>query len=65
VEKARAFWFGTRKHKNLDKLIEMGKPLKTGKVYTDGNYTYYERLSSEVLDVTKKNCKEQKGNICR
>jgi insertion element IS1 protein InsB len=55
VVKARAFWFGTREHKNLDKLMEMLEPLKIGKVYTDGKYAYYERFSSEVLTVTKKN----------
>jgi insertion element IS1 protein InsB len=55
VEKARAFWFGRREHKNLDKLMELLEPLKIGKVYTDGNYAYYERFSSEVLTVTKKN----------
>jgi insertion element IS1 protein InsB len=46
-----AFWFGTREHKNLDKLLELLEPLKTGKVYTDGNYAYYERFSSDVLVV--------------
>ena len=50
-----AFWFGTREHKNLDKLLEMLEPLNLGKVYTDGNYAYYERFSPEVLVVTKKN----------
>ena len=45
----------TRGHKNLDKLLELLKPLKMGKVYTDGNYEYYERFSSEVLSVTKRN----------
>jgi IS1 family transposase len=31
---AAAFWFGTREHKNLDKLLELLKPLKLGTVYT-------------------------------
>ncbi|MDR0759745.1 MAG: hypothetical protein LBF74_06500, partial [Treponema sp.] len=48
-----AFRFGTREHKNLDKLLELLKPLNRGKVYTDGNYAYYERFSPEVLTVTK------------
>jgi insertion element IS1 protein InsB len=52
---ASAFWFGTREHKNLDKLLELLEPLNIGKVYTDGNYAYYERFSAEVLTVTKKN----------
>jgi insertion element IS1 protein InsB len=50
-----AFWFGTREHENLDKLLELLKPLNLGNVYTDGNYAYYERFSPEVLIVTKKN----------
>jgi insertion element IS1 protein InsB len=52
---AIAFWFGRREHGNLDKLLELLKPLNLGKVYTDGNYAYYERFSSEVLVVMKKN----------
>jgi insertion element IS1 protein InsB len=50
-----AFWFGTREHENLDTLLELLKPLTIGKVYTDGNYAYYERFSPEVLIVTKEN----------
>jgi insertion element IS1 protein InsB len=46
-------WDG--EYKNPDKLLELLKPLKLGKVYTDGNYAYYERFSPEVLTVTKKN----------
>jgi insertion element IS1 protein InsB len=52
---AIAFWFGRREQGNLDKLLELLKPLNLGKVYTDGNYAYYERFSPEVLVVTKKN----------
>jgi insertion element IS1 protein InsB len=37
-EKATAFWFETREHKNLDKLMELLRPHNRGKVYTDGNY---------------------------
>jgi insertion element IS1 protein InsB len=50
-----AYWFGRRGHKNLDTLLELLRPLKIGKVYTDGNYAYYERFKPEVLVVTKKN----------
>jgi IS1 family transposase len=35
--------------------LELLRPLNLGQVYTDGNYVYYERFSSEVLVVTKKN----------
>ncbi|MDR2070913.1 MAG: IS1 family transposase [Treponema sp.] len=36
-------------------LVELQRPLNIGKVYTDGNYAYYESYSSEVLVITKKN----------
>jgi IS1 family transposase len=48
---AVAFWFETRAHGNLDKLLELLKPLNIGNVYTDCNYAYNERFSSEVLTV--------------
>ena len=50
-----AYWFGTREHKNLDKLKELLSPLTLGTVYSDGNYAYFERFDSEVLVVSKKN----------
>jgi tetratricopeptide (TPR) repeat protein len=53
---AIAFWFGTREHENLDKLLEL---LEIGSVYTDGAYAYYECFSSEVLTVTKKNTQKR------
>jgi insertion element IS1 protein InsB len=52
---AVAYWFGSREHCNLDKLLELLSPLNLGTVYTDGNYAYYERVDSEVLVVSKKN----------
>jgi len=52
---AVAFWFGSREHGNLDKLLELLVPLNIEKVYTDGNYAYYQRVSAEVLVVSKKN----------
>jgi IS1 family transposase len=55
-----AFWFGTREHKNLDKLMELVEPLKIGEVYTDGNYAYYERFSPEVMVVTKKDTQKHR-----
>ena len=50
-----AYWFGTREHGNLDKLIELLNPLKIGTVYSDGNYAYYERFSKDTLVVSKRN----------
>jgi IS1 family transposase len=55
---ARAFRFGTREHENPDKLMELLKPFNLGKVYRDGNYGYYERFSSGVLMVTRKNTRK-------
>jgi hypothetical protein len=31
-----------------------------GKVYTDGNYAYYEKFSPEALTVTKKNAQSHR-----
>ena len=53
-----AFWFGSQEHRNLDKLLELLVPLQLDKVYTDGNYAYYERVATEVLVVSKKNTKK-------
>jgi insertion element IS1 protein InsB len=50
-----AYWFGTREHGNLDKLLELLSPLEIGTVYADGNYAYYQRFAPEVLIVSKKN----------
>ena len=50
-----AFWFGTREHKNLDKLLSLISSLEIGNVYTDGNYAYFERFGADVLVVSKKN----------
>ena len=50
-----AYWFGTREHKNLDKLIGLLCPLQIGTVYTDGNYAYFKRFSKDMRVVTKKN----------
>ena len=47
--------FGTREHKNLDKLKELLAPLTMGTVCSDGNYAYFERFASEVLVVSKTN----------
>jgi IS1 family transposase len=63
VARKRAFWFGTREHKNLDRLLELIKAFNIGKVYTDGNYAYYERFSSEVLEVTKKRQKRKMKHL--
>jgi insertion element IS1 protein InsB len=50
-----AYWFGTREHKTLDKLLELLAPLKLGKVYADGNYAYFKVFPKKKLVVTKKN----------
>jgi insertion element IS1 protein InsB len=50
-----AFWFGTREHENLDRLIELLGSLELGEVYTDGNYAYFKRFSSNNHIVGKAN----------
>ena len=50
-----AFWFGTREHKNLDKLMELLASLDIGTAYTDGNYAYFKRFSADVHCVGKQN----------
>ena len=50
-----AYWFGTREHGNLDKLMELLAPLEIGKVYTDGNYAYFKHFSDDELVISKKN----------
>jgi insertion element IS1 protein InsB len=53
--KVIAYGFGTREHHHWDELIALLSPLKIGKVYTEGNYAYVERISLEVLVVSKNN----------
>jgi len=50
-----AFWFGTREHKSLDKLMELLAPLDIGMAYTDGNYAYFKHFSPEAHCVGKRN----------
>lgn len=49
------YWFGTREHKNLDKLKELISPLDIGTIYVDGNYAYFTRFPDKEIIVTKKN----------
>ena len=50
-----AFTFGTREHKNLDKLLQLLEPFPIGTVYTDNNFAYQKRISAEHLVTGKKN----------
>ncbi len=50
-----AFTFGTREHKNLDKLLDLLKPFPIGKVYADHNFAYEKRIPSGQLVSGKKN----------
>ncbi len=50
-----AFTFGTREHKNLDKLLDLLKPFPIGKVYADHNFAYEKRIPSDQLVSGKKN----------
>ena len=58
TDDAAAFWFGTREHKNLDKLMELLASLDIGTAYTDGNYAYFKRFSADVHCAGKKNTKK-------
>ena len=49
------YWFGTREHDNLDKLMALLSPLSIGRVYADGNAAYAEKFSAKVLVVSKTN----------
>jgi IS1 family transposase len=55
---AIAFWFGTREHENLDKLLELLAPLNLGKVYTDGNYAYFTGGTDSYEEEQAKDRKE-------
>ncbi len=50
-----AFTFGTREHKNLDKLLGLLKPFPIGKVYADRNFAYEKRIPAQQLVSGKKN----------
>lgn len=50
-----AFTFGTREHKNLDKLLELLKPFPIGTVYADHNFAYEKRIPAHQLVSGKKN----------
>jgi insertion element IS1 protein InsB len=50
-----AFCFGTREYCNLDTLLELLKPFKIEKFFTDGNWAYSEKIKPEKLEVGKKN----------
>ncbi len=50
-----AFTFGTREHKNLDKLLDLLKPFPIGRVYADHNFAYEKRIPSDQLVSGKKN----------
>jgi insertion element IS1 protein InsB len=50
-----AFWFGTREHKSLAKLMELLKTLDIGTAYTDGNYAYFKHFPKANHIVGKRN----------
>ena len=50
-----AFWFGTREHKNFEKLMELLNGLEIGRAYTDGNYAYFKHFSADAHRVGKRN----------
>jgi len=50
-----AFTFGTREHKNLDKLLDLLKQFPIGTVYADHNFAYEKRIPAQHLVSGKKN----------
>ena len=57
-----AFTFGTREHKYLDELLELLKPFKIDKVYSDDNFAYHDKISSDILVTGKKNTQKIERN---
>lgn len=53
-----AFWFGTREHKNLDMLAYMLSHYNIRKIYTDDNFAYSKKYSSDILVTGKKNTQQ-------
>ena len=50
-----AYVFGTRKHRYLDKLLELLKPFPIGTVYADNNFAYESKIKEATLISGKKN----------
>ena len=50
-----AFVFGTREYKVLDELLELLKPYKINKIYTDNNFAYSKKIPEDILVIGKKN----------
>ena len=49
------FCFGTKEHKNLDKLLDLLRPFGIVKVYADNNPVYASRIDAENLETGKRN----------
>ncbi len=57
-----AYTFGTREHKYLDELLSFLKPFNIKTVYTDYNYAYQDKISSDILVCEKKNTQKIERN---
>ncbi|MDR3089481.1 MAG: IS1 family transposase [Desulfobulbaceae bacterium] len=57
-----AYTFGTREYKYLDELLELLKPFNVRTVYTDDNFAYSSRISTDHLVVSKKNTQQIERN---
>ena len=57
-----AFVFGTREHKYLDELLLLLKPYSIGKVYTDNNFAYSNKIDKDKLVIGKKNTQKIERN---
>ena len=50
-----AYTFGTREYKYLDELLGLLSEFHIGTVYTDNNFAYSSRISSDKLVIGKRN----------
>ena len=57
-----AYVFGTRKHRYLDKLLELLKPFPIGTVYADNNFAYESKIKEATLISGKKNTQKIERN---
>jgi len=53
-----AYTFGTREHKYLDELLGLLEPFSIGKVYSDDNFAYHDRIPAGNLETGKRNTQQ-------
>lgn len=53
-----AYTFGTREHRYLDELLDLLSSFNIGKVYSDDNYAYHDKISADILETGKRNTQQ-------